>query len=309
MNNQVVVKRALVVFGILIVLAVLGSVIFASLNSARNKSSSLTFSGGLGAPSFDADSEDTSTGGRTQGLSEKQVGDRKVVKNGSLTLLVKKAEETAAMAASIAERMGGFVQSSNIYEGSSGTKSGSVTIRIPASRFDEAMAEMKKSAVEVQRENIDASDVTEQFIDLEARLKNLRAEEAQYQEIMKRAVTVENTLSVASRLHDVRGRIEQIEGQLQYLSRQVEMPLITVSLTEEADAQVFGFRWRPLVSAKQALRSMLGALTGSFDVLLAIAIYIPVIVLWLVIALVIVLVGSRLARIVKRRFFNDIEHP
>ena len=213
------------------------------------------------------------------------------------------------MAASIAERMGGFVQSSNIYEGSSDTKSGSVTIRIPASRFDEAMVEIKKSAIEVQRENVDASDVTEQFVDLEARLKNLRAEEAQYQEIMKRAVTVENTLSVASRLHDVRGRIEQIEGQLQYLSRQVDMSLITISLTEEADAQVFGFRWRPLVSAKQTLRSMLGALTGSFDMLLAIAIYIPVIVLWLVIALVIVLVGSRLARIVKRRFFNDIEHP
>jgi DnaJ-domain-containing protein 1 len=309
MNNQNIVKKVLGIFAILIVLAILASVILASLNTARNKSLGLTPSGGLGAPSYDTGYESVTTNSKTQGLTETQVSNRKVVKNGSLTLLVKKAEETAALAANIAERMGGFVQGSNIYVGSSGTKSGSVTIRIPATRFDEAMAEMKKSAIEVQRENIDARDVTEQFVDLEARLKNLRAEEEQYQEIMTHAVTIENTLSVASHLHDVRGRIEQIDGQLQYLSHQVEMSLISISLTEEADAQVFGIRWRPLVSAKQALHSMLGVLAGSFDVLLALVIYLPVIVLWLVIALVVVVVGSRITRIVKRHYFSNIENP
>lgn len=260
---------------------------------------------GQGAPSYSEDSAVRDFGGKSQGLPETQVSDRKIVKNGSLSLLVKKVEDAASVVASIAEQSEGFVQSSNVYEGVSGSKSGSITIRVPSLYFDETVAELKKIAVEVQRESSDARDVTEQFIDLEARLKNLRAEESQYQEIMKRAVTIENTLSVASRLYDVRGRIEQVEGQLQYLSDETDMSLITISLTEEADAKVFGFRWRPLVSAKFALYSMLGALAGSFDVILALVIYIPVVALWFAVAFVVVMVGSRIINIIKQRYFND----
>ncbi|MEK7576158.1 MAG: DUF4349 domain-containing protein [Patescibacteria group bacterium] len=305
MNNQSFIKKVFGFVVLVITFGFIGSVLLASLNTARYKSTGAPLREGLGVPSFSDNYTSENSVSKTQGLSQVQINDRKIVKNGTLTLLVKKVEEAATIVASTAERMGGFVQSSNVYEGTAGIKSGSVSIRIPSSRFDEVIIELKKSAVEVQRESSDARDVTEQFIDLEARLKNLRAEEEQYQEIMKRAVTIENTLSVASRLHDVRGRIEQIEGQLKYLSSQVDMSVITISLTEEADAQVFGIRWRPLISAKQALHSMFAALAGSFDLILALVIYIPVIVLWLVIAFVIIMIGSRFTKIIRRRLFDD----
>ncbi len=304
MNNQIVIKKVFVFFGVFFVIALFASVFLASLNTARNKSAGVTSVGGAGAPAYGEDFVARDSDGKNQGLPEAQVSDRKIVKNGSLSLLVKKVEDAVGAVVNITEGAEGFVQSSNVYEGVSGAKSGSITIRVPFLYFDDTVAELKEIAIEVQRESSNARDVTEQFIDLEARLKNLRAEENQYQEIMKRAVTIENTLSVASRLYDARGRIEQVEGQLKYLSDETDMSLVTISLTEEADARVFGFRWRPLVSAKLALYSMLGALASSFDVILALVIYIPVVALWFAIAFVIIMAGARITNIIKRRYFD-----
>ena len=241
---------------------------------------------GLGAPSTGFFDEKTSTmesrsSDITNVVSEGELTQRKVIKNGSLSLFVKKAEEVADRIKGVAEKLSGFVSDSRIYEVSAGIKSGSITIRVPADKFDEAMREIKTFAVKVESENVNASDVTEQFIDLEARLKNLKAEEEQYIQIMKRAVTVEDTLNVAQRLSDVRGRIEQIEGQLQYLSRQVDMSTITVDLTAEEDVEVFGVRWRPLFVAKQAFRNMLTGLTRYVDAMIGFVFNIPLILLWL----------------------------
>jgi len=239
-----------------------------------------------------------------QQISEGELTKRKVIKNGSLSLLVKKAEEVAESIQSIAERLNGFVQSSQVYEISSGVKSGSVTIRVPADRFNEAMDEIKALAVKVERETTNASDVTEQFIDLEARLLNLKAEEAQYLEIMKSADTVEDTLKVVQRLQSARGRIEQIEGQLKYLSRQVDMSTISVSLTSEADLEVFGIRWRPLFVMKQAFRDMLSGLTGYVDAMINIIFRLPVLILWVVTISLFAAVGWRIFRLILNKFFK-----
>lgn len=138
--------------------------------------------------------------------------DRKVVKTGSLSMFVEKAEETAPKIKVLAEDMGGFVVNSQIYETSLDSKSANVTIKVPADKFDETMEALKELAVEVERENESARDVTEEFVDLEARLSNLEAQEEQYLEILKRAYTIEDILSVTNRLNSVRQQIEQLEG-------------------------------------------------------------------------------------------------
>ncbi|MEK7507457.1 MAG: DUF4349 domain-containing protein [Patescibacteria group bacterium] len=216
--------------------------------------------------------------------------DRKVIQNGSLDLLVRKAEETISAIGSIAENHEGFVEGSNIYEVSEGVKAGTITIRVPATDFSPAMEEIKKLAVKVKSENTNSQDVTAQFVDLEAQLKNYKAEEEQYRQIMARAVKIEDVLNVASRLAEVRGRIEQSQGQLNYLSRQVDMSSISVSLTSEAEVQVFGIVWRPLTVVKQAFKSLLENLTKFADSviffvfalpLFGIKILIFVLVLWI----------------------------
>src|SRR3989338_1537419 len=301
-----VVKRLVGVVIILIVIVGIASVLLASLNTARNKSSgSVGLSSDGVSPSFynERDGYDDEDIARQGGVPGGMLANRKFVRNGSLSLLVKKAEEASKAIQDIADRLSGFVQSAQVYEVSSGVQSGSVTIRVPSDYFDEAIGEIKKLAVKVERESATAQDVTEQFVDLEARLKNLRAEETQYLEIMKRASTVQDTLTVSQRLYDVRGRIEQIEGQLKYLTEQIDMSVITVSLTEEADVEVFGIQWRPLYAVKRAVRNMISGLATSVDFIVSIIFFLPVILLW---ALLIVLAGAllwRLIRWVQRKFF------
>lgn len=191
--------------------------------------------------------------------------DRKVIQNGSLDLLVQKAEETISAIEGIAGKHKGFVEGSNVYEISEGIKAGTITIRVPAADFFPTMEEIKKLAVKVQSENTNSQDVTAQFVDLEAQLKNYKAEEEQYRKIMARAVKIEDVLNVAQRLAEVRGRIEQTQGQLNYLSRQVDMSTISVSLTSEAEVQVFGIIWRPLTVVKQAFKALLTDLTHFAD--------------------------------------------
>ncbi len=229
---------------------------------------------------------------------------RKIVKNGSLSLLVKKAEETAGRIAKIADDFKGFVSYSGIYEVSEGVKAGTITIRVPADKFNEATAKIKELAVKVQSEDFNTSDITEQFVDLESRLKNLQAEEQQYLDILKRAVKVQDILDVSQRLFEVRGQIESIQGQLKYMSQQVDMSTISVSLTSESEVKIFGLYWRPLANLKQSLRKMFEGLTGYVDSLVKFIFALPVMLLWLVTVAVVAFFGWKVLRFVWKKFTN-----
>ena len=231
-----------------------------------------------------------------QSFSSTQPSERKVVKNGSLQLLVKSADQTAKEMQALAQSLGGFVSEVNIYEVSAGTKTGAVTIRVPADNFSQAFEEIKKIAIKVERENISAQDITEQYVDLEAQLVNLQAQEQQYLEIMKKFEKIEDILNVASRLGEVRGFIEQIQGQLKYLSQQADMASISASLTEEADVEIFGIRWRPLIIIKQSLREMLAGLQGYVDSMIGFIFRLPIILLWLATLGLVIFIGWKIAR-------------
>lgn len=249
------------------------------------------------------DSKETGTGnaGGTGVATEGQLTQRKIIKNGSLSVLVKGAEETVSSIQNLATRLNGFVSSSEVYEVSEGLKAGTVIIRVPAEHFDEAITEIKKLALRVESENVNVSDVTEQFTDLEAQLKNLRAEEEQYLKVMEIASTVEDILKVSQKLSDVRGRIERIQGQLQYLSRQIDMSSITVLITSEAEVKVLGIYWRPLSVLRQSLRNMLRGLSGYIDAMIRLVFSLPVILLWAAtVVFLIVFVWKILRRIWKR---------
>lgn len=230
--------------------------------------------------------------------------DKKIIKNGSLSLLVKNADESIANISAIAGQNGGFVENSSVYEASEGVKSGSVTVRVPSSGFDQTMSAIKDLAVKVKNENTNSRDVTAEYIDLEAQIKNYQAEERQYQAIMDRAVKIEDVLNVASRLADVRGRIERTQGQLNYLSRQVDMSTISVSLTAEPEVKVFGIVWRPLTVLKQSAKSLLADLAGFVDWAIKFVFKIPVYLLRLAVAVVIVWALWRILLWTKRKLWR-----
>jgi Domain of unknown function (DUF4349) len=155
----------------------------------------------------------------------------------------------------------------------------------------------------VESERIEAQDVTRQYVDQEANLRNLRAAEAQYLAILKQARTVKDTLEVSEKLSGVRGQIEQQQAEFEALSKQIETVAITISLQAEAEARVFGLNWRPLYQMKLALRDGLDGLATYASTMTAIVFFLPTIVLWLATILVSAAVSWRVLRWVGRRAF------
>ena len=246
-------------------------------------------------------SAEKSTGGTSQVTAP---APRKVVKGGSLQMLVKKAEEASEKIKTIAAEQGGFVDEVNIENVSETSKSGTVTIRVPADNFEAVLAKIKELAIKVDKEEVKATDITEMFVDLGARLKTLKAEEAQYLKILDQAKKTEDILKVSNYLGDIRNDIERVEGKIKYLSSQIDMSTITVYLTEEADVQLFGIRWRPLFVLKQAVRDMFSGLSGYADAMIALIFFLPTMLLWLATFVAVLWVARKVYRLVKHKFFS-----
>jgi hypothetical protein len=229
--------------------------------------------------------------------------DRKIVRTGALELTVKSPANAAEQIRLMAESMGGYLETAQI-GGTKEAPTADITIRIPATHFEDAKAGIRKLAARVESEKTDAQDVTRQYVDMEARLRNLRAEEAQYLTIMKSAYKVDDLLEVTEKLSEVRGQIEQQQAEFQTLSKQVETVAITISLRAMADGQVFGLNWRPLYQLKVAARDGLDAIADYAATMAAILFYIPVIFAWSLTILFTVVAGWRLFRWTGRRFFD-----
>ena len=191
----------------------------------------------------------------TAGATAAEV-DQKIIKNGYLQLVVDKVADAADQVARIATARGGFVQSSNVTENGDGSFSGDVAVRVPVDTFDEAMTEIKKLATLVKSETATGQDVTEQYTDLQAQLRNAQAQEQTYLAILKQAKTVQDTLAVQQQLGNIRGTIESLQGRIQYLTNATSFSTIDVSLMEEpvvrAPTKQFRF-WTIVKEAAQAL--------------------------------------------------------
>jgi hypothetical protein len=227
---------------------------------------------------------------------------RKLVRTDSLDLIVKHPSEAAEQIRQLATRLGGFLVTSEV-SGDPDLPSASLTIRVPAAQFEQARAEIRKLGLHVESERVEAQDVTRQYVDQQAHLRNLRAEEQQYLLILKRATTVKDTLEVSDKLSEVRGEIEQQQAEFDALSKQVETVAITVSLRAEADTQVMGLHWRPLYRLKLAARDGLDGLGDYVGTMTAVVFYLPAILLWLATILTGAAIAWRILRWAARMIF------
>ena len=225
-----------------------------------------------------------------------------MVRTSSLDLIVQKPAEAAESIRRLVESLGGFLVSSQVSGGADAT-SGSLTVRVPAARFEEARAKIR-SLGRIETERIEVQDVTRQYVDQEANLRNLRAQEGQYLTILKQARTVKDTLEVSEKLSEVRGQIEQQQAEFEALSKQIETVAMTISLRAEAEARVLGLNWRPLYQMKLALRDGLDGLADYASTMTAIVFYLPTLVLWLATIVTGGAVGWRILRWAGRRTFG-----
>lgn len=222
--------------------------------------------------------------------------EQRIVKTGEVSLEVENVGEAIGRVRAMAASLNGYVGGSQ-----AGTLDdrATLTLRIPATSFDEALAQLHELDAEVVAEATREQDVTGQVVDLQARIDNLRASETSYRELVARAERVEDILAVQSRLDDVRGQIEQLAAQLEALEGQAALSTLTVTLVPRpapvtAQAEV----WDPRAQLDQALASLVGMGQGLLNGLIwFVVVWVPVL---LVLALL-VLVTLRGVLEVRRR--------
>lgn len=229
--------------------------------------------------------------------------ERKLIQNGALSLVVDRVEDEITKLAEIADKLGGRVDSVGLYNsGDVGKKRATVVIRVPAVNFSAGMEQIKSTARKVETENISTEDITEKFIDMQARLKNLRAEENQYLDIMQKAVKIDDVLKVSQRLYLVRQQIEQLQGQMNYLSRQVDMSVITVDLSSEPDIDTMNVVWSPSTTVKEATQGLISGLYTFLKIVIYLAIYLlPIVILWVSVVILVTWLVWRLIIAIKKR--------
>ena len=161
--------------------------------------------------------------------------ERKIIRDADLTMEVTSTTETQRKVSSIAESHGGFVVTSEAKqreasEPAKRTLDIKLVLRVPSNQFEGALNEIEGLATTLTQRNVTGQDVTEEFIDLEARLKTQKALELQFLEIMREANKVADALEVQRQIADVRTEIEKLEGRKRFLESRTSLSTITVNI-------------------------------------------------------------------------------
>jgi len=227
--------------------------------------------------------------------------DKKIIKNGDLDLKVSSVDDASQKISVIAKSNGGEVASSSFYQTSNNLKSGNIVVKIPIANFEKTFAELKKVATLVISESTSGQDVTEQYADLQAQLKNKQAEERQFQNVMGQAQKISDILEVTQQLSRVRGEIERLQGRIKFMDSQTDMSSIFISLTEDANI-TFSDSWRPWQVVKETFNALVKDVQKFVNFLIVLIIQvIPVLALYLLIFCIIYRIGKKIYLKVKNR--------
>jgi len=209
--------------------------------------------------------------------------ERLVIQNANITIVVSDVDSRMNDIMLMAEKMGGFVVSSNRYESSTyqgltntyiEVPEGQVQIRVPAEKLDEALDQIKKDVVNVQNETRSGQDVTAEYVDLKSRLVNLQAAEEQLNKIMQDATDTEDVVNIFNQLVYYREQIELVKGQMKYYEEAAALSSINVTIiAEEKDQPIQIGKWEPKGVAKEAIQDLIFFYQDFVDFVIRFVIY------------------------------------
>ncbi len=189
---------------------------------------------------------------------------RQVIRTAALTVEVPDVDEGARTLMRIAEAAGGFVANTTIVNQK--PSYGTFELRVPAAQFAQVL-EKAEQVGKVKERHVSGQDVTEEFVDLQARIRNLERHEHQLLTFMDRATKVTDLLAIEQELARVRGEIEQLTGRLRFVSNRVELATLEVILREQAQrgtgfwdftATIERIQWAFLNTVRQILSAAEG---------------------------------------------------
>jgi hypothetical protein len=203
---------------------------------------------------------------------------REIVKNESLQIEAPVPTRAAEQIQRITKGLGGEIFKSNLANRFADKPEIALEIRVPASRFDEARVQIGDSGYRLDAEHIEVRDVGKEYVDLDATLRNEEGKESQYLSILKRASTVHDTLEVSEHLSEVRGTIEKTKGELQYLTHQIEMSALDITILGE---ERFGpISLHPLYRIRLAFHNAISSVVDFAAAMITIVAYLPATLLW-----------------------------
>lgn len=157
--------------------------------------------------------------------------DRKIIKEGSIDFETTDIVKTRNLIDEAIKKLGGYISEENEY--THGDRiSQNLMIRIPADNFDKLVSEISKGVKRFERKSIQLKDVTEEYLDIELRLKIKKETENRFRQLLTKANTVDEILSIEKQIGELRADIESIEGRLKYLQNQISYSSLSVNFYE-----------------------------------------------------------------------------
>jgi hypothetical protein len=229
----------------------------------------------LGEGGNSASAPGSATGGET---AQQQI-ERLVIKTAEISLQVESVGQAEADVRAKVQALGGYVVRAES-SGADENLTARITFRVPAPRFDEALAGMQGLAKKVLGRTVSGDDVTEEFVDLQSRMRNLEVTRDRLLTFMDKATTVEEALQVNTSLSQIQGEIEQVKGRTEFLKQSAALSTVTVSLAPVPSIApiVEEGGWQPMAVARSALRDLIELGQGLVNVAIVALIWTP---LWL----------------------------
>ncbi len=192
--------------------------------------------------------------------------DRRVIRNAELGIRVEDVRRGAAEAQQVAAQFGGSVVSSEINQGDDSV-SADLVLSVPSERFEESLDELRELGTEITTDTVEGEDVTEEFVDLESRERNLLAAEESLIELYDQSESVNDTLTVLRELTRIRDQIERVQGRIEYLEQRTDFSQITLDIQPAGGATA---AWDPAGIASRAWNASLRFLQALANVVISI---------------------------------------
>lgn len=227
------------------------------------RQSSAGTSSGSGAGGSAGDASDASDGDSRAAAA--QVDLAKVIKTGSIVLEVDEGrfDDAVNRITALAVGAGGYVSGTNTATTHDGHQAGSMTIRVPAERFESVLEEVDRLG-EVQQKEVTGRDVTAEYTDIDARLRALSASRESLLRVLSEARAVGDILAVQDRLNSVQTEIEQLEGRKRVLDDQVGFSTVAISVSEPGQSELLRTE-----NDKSVWRQALDGFTGTMAAVVA----------------------------------------
>lgn len=237
------------------------------------------------------------------GKSLPSAAERMIIRRAEISIVVQDTKEAISRIEAIALEKGGFLHQSSVWKEGESLKA-QITIMVPAAKFEETLESLRRLAVDILRESVSGQDVTEEYVDLEARLRNLEATEKELRELLatvrERSGKAEDIMAVYRELTQIREEIERVKGRMKYLEQMTSFATIVVNLTPSILAQpVAPTTWKPARTLWHASRALVRILQFLVDA--AIWIIIVFVPISLPFALVVFLIRRSLRKSKPRR--------